>query len=164
MVCAQQRLNLAAQLGVAGTRSIEKRRTRQRVAIQRRVKDLLDLPPALGRHRLNSCVSHALAARQSRPTVSVDTFKASAVSSRPSWPPLTSDLAVSVFVASPKAPATWHFVAQQTSCVSPPGDFTTAVDMPWESTTTAWFWLAARGGHRHLSSVVSLNATKSIRR
>jgi lysophospholipase L1-like esterase len=49
---------------------------------------------------------------------------------------------VSVFVASPKAPATWHFVAQQTSYVSQPGDFTMAVDMPWGSTTTAWFWLA----------------------
>jgi lysophospholipase L1-like esterase len=56
--------------------------------------------------------------------------------------PALSNLAVSVFVASPKAPATWHFVAQQTSYVSQLGDFTTAVDMPWESTTTAWFWLA----------------------
>jgi lysophospholipase L1-like esterase len=56
--------------------------------------------------------------------------------------PALSNLAVSVFVASPRAPATWHFVAQQTSYVSPPGDFTTAADMPWESTTSAWFWLA----------------------
>jgi lysophospholipase L1-like esterase len=56
--------------------------------------------------------------------------------------PALSDLAVSLFVASAKAPATWHFVAQQTSYISPPGDFTTAVDLPSESTTTAWFWLA----------------------
>jgi lysophospholipase L1-like esterase len=56
--------------------------------------------------------------------------------------PALSNLAVSVFVASLKAPPTWHFIAQQTSYVSPPGDFTTAVDMPWDSTTTAWFWLA----------------------
>ncbi|HXW07146.1 MAG TPA: SGNH/GDSL hydrolase family protein [Vicinamibacterales bacterium] len=56
-------------------------------------------------------------------------------------PPL-SDLAVSVFVPGPSMPATWHFAALQTSYVSPSGDFTAAVDMPVESTTGAWFWLA----------------------
>jgi lysophospholipase L1-like esterase len=53
-----------------------------------------------------------------------------------------SDLAVSVFVPGLTGPSTWHFVAQQTSYVSPAGDFTTAIDMPAESTGSAWFWLA----------------------
>jgi len=56
--------------------------------------------------------------------------------------PALSDLAVSVFVPGPTGPAAWHFLARQTSYVSPDGDFTTSVDMPVESTTTAWFWLA----------------------
>jgi lysophospholipase L1-like esterase len=56
--------------------------------------------------------------------------------------PALADLAVSVFVPRPTGPATWHFLAQQTSYVSLAGDFTTAVDMPAESTTRAWFWLA----------------------
>ena len=37
-----------------------------------------------------------------------------------------SDLAVSVFVPGLTGPSTWHFVAQQTSYVSPAGDFTTS--------------------------------------
>ena len=56
--------------------------------------------------------------------------------------PALSDLAVSAFVPGRTGPATWHFLARQTSYVSPDGDFTTSVDMPVESTTTAWFWLA----------------------
>jgi GDSL-like Lipase/Acylhydrolase family len=56
--------------------------------------------------------------------------------------PALSDLAVSVFVPGLTGPATWHFVAQQTSYVSPAGDFTTAIDIPAESTRSAWFWLA----------------------
>jgi lysophospholipase L1-like esterase len=56
-------------------------------------------------------------------------------------PPL-SDLAVSLFVPGTTGPATWHFVAQQTSYVSPAGDFTTSVAMPVASTVQAWFWLA----------------------
>jgi lysophospholipase L1-like esterase len=56
--------------------------------------------------------------------------------------PALSDLAVSIFVPGPTGPATWHFLALQTSYVSPSGDFTTSVDMPVQSTTAAWFWLA----------------------
>ena len=56
--------------------------------------------------------------------------------------PALSDIAVSVFVPELTGPATWHFLAQQMSFVSPAGDFTAAVDMPVESTTRAWFWLA----------------------
>jgi len=56
--------------------------------------------------------------------------------------PALSDLAVSMFVPGLTGPATWHFVAQQTSYVSPAGDFTTAIDTPAESTRSAWFWLA----------------------
>jgi lysophospholipase L1-like esterase len=56
--------------------------------------------------------------------------------------PALSDLAVSVFAPGSTGPATWHFLARQTSYVSPDGDFTSSVDMPVESTTTAWFWLA----------------------
>jgi lysophospholipase L1-like esterase len=52
------------------------------------------------------------------------------------------DLAVSIFVPGSTGPATWHFVALQTSYVSPPGDFTASPVMPVDSTTLAWFWLA----------------------
>lgn len=66
-------------------------------------------------------------------------------------PPL-GDLAISLFVPESTGPATWHFEAQQTSYVSPAGDFTASIDMPFVSTTRfvapngtehyAWFWLA----------------------
>ena len=56
-------------------------------------------------------------------------------------PPL-SDLAVSLYVPGATGPATWHFVALQTSYVSPAGDFTDSILMPVQSTTQAWFWLA----------------------
>jgi lysophospholipase L1-like esterase len=56
-------------------------------------------------------------------------------------PPL-ADLAVSIFVPQATGPATWHFLALQTSYVSPAGDFTASDVMPIASTTQAWFWLA----------------------
>jgi lysophospholipase L1-like esterase len=56
--------------------------------------------------------------------------------------PALSDVAVSVFVPYSTGPATWHFVALQTSYISPPGDFTASADMPVAATTQAWFWLA----------------------
>lgn len=56
--------------------------------------------------------------------------------------PALSDVAVSVFVPESTGPATWHFVASQTSYISPPGDFTASADMPVAATTQAWFWLA----------------------
>ena len=56
--------------------------------------------------------------------------------------PALSDLAVSVFVPEKTGPATWHFVALQTSYISPPGDFTASADMSVAATTQAWFWLA----------------------
>jgi lysophospholipase L1-like esterase len=52
------------------------------------------------------------------------------------------DLAVSIFVPGNTGPAAWHFVALQTSYISPDGDFTGNVVMPVASTTQAWFWLA----------------------
>jgi lysophospholipase L1-like esterase len=57
-------------------------------------------------------------------------------------PPL-ADLAVSIYVPGQTGPATWHFSAQQTSYLSPPGDFSDAIDMPVSTTTGAWFWLNA---------------------
>jgi lysophospholipase L1-like esterase len=57
-------------------------------------------------------------------------------------PPL-ADLAVSIYLPGPTGPASWHFSAQQTSYISPPGDFSGAVDMPVSATTGAWFWLSA---------------------
>ncbi len=57
--------------------------------------------------------------------------------------PALGDLAVSVFVPESTGPATWHFAAFQTSYISPPGDFTASPAMPVDSTTQAWFWLAA---------------------
>jgi lysophospholipase L1-like esterase len=57
-------------------------------------------------------------------------------------PPL-ADLAVSIFVPEQTGPATWHFVAQQTSYVSPAGNFADVLDMPVSATIRAWFWLAA---------------------
>ena len=56
--------------------------------------------------------------------------------------PAFGDLAVSIFVPGSTGPATWHFVALQTSYFSPPGDFTASSVMPVDSTTQAWFWLA----------------------
>ena len=56
--------------------------------------------------------------------------------------PALGDLAVSIFVPGTTGPTTWHFVALQTSYVSPSGDFTASVVMPVASTTQAWFWLA----------------------
>ena len=56
--------------------------------------------------------------------------------------PALSDLAVSIFVPGSTGPATWHFVAMQTSYVSPLGDFTASPVMPVDSTRLAWFWLA----------------------
>jgi lysophospholipase L1-like esterase len=56
--------------------------------------------------------------------------------------PALSDLAVSVLVPESTGPATWHFVASQSSYISPPGDFTASADMPVAATTQAWFWLA----------------------
>lgn len=56
--------------------------------------------------------------------------------------PALSDVVVSVFVPESTGPATWHFVALQTSYISPPGDFTASADMPVAGTTQAWFWLA----------------------
>jgi lysophospholipase L1-like esterase len=66
-------------------------------------------------------------------------------------PPL-ADVAVSTFVPGSTGPTSWHFEALQTAYVSPTGDFTESVDMPFVSTTRflgpdglehdAWFWLA----------------------
>jgi lysophospholipase L1-like esterase len=63
-----------------------------------------------------------------------------------------ADLAVSLFVEGNTGRASWHPEALQTSYVSPPGDFTGSIDMPFVSTTEylapdgtphqAWFWLA----------------------
>jgi lysophospholipase L1-like esterase len=57
--------------------------------------------------------------------------------------PALSDVAVSMFFPDSTGPATWHFAAMATSYVSPPGDFTGSVVMPIDSTSQAWFWLAA---------------------
>ena len=57
-------------------------------------------------------------------------------------PPL-ADLAVSIYLPGQTGPAAWHFSAQQTSYVSPPGDFSAAVDMPVSETRQAWFWVSA---------------------
>jgi lysophospholipase L1-like esterase len=56
--------------------------------------------------------------------------------------PALGELAVSIFVPGSTGSATWHFVALQTSYISPPGDFTASTLMPVSSTTQAWFWLA----------------------
>jgi lysophospholipase L1-like esterase len=56
--------------------------------------------------------------------------------------PALADLAVTLYVPGPTGPAAWHFVAQQTSYISPQGDFTESVAMPVASTTRGWFWLA----------------------
>jgi len=57
--------------------------------------------------------------------------------------PALGDLAVSIFVPGITGPATWHFAALQTSYISPAGDFTASAVMPVDTTTQAWFWLAA---------------------
>lgn len=66
--------------------------------------------------------------------------------------PALGDLAVSLFVPGPTPLASWHPEALQTSYVSPAGDFTDSIDMPFISTTEylapngtphhAWYWLA----------------------
>jgi lysophospholipase L1-like esterase len=56
--------------------------------------------------------------------------------------PDRGNLAVSIFVPENTGPATWHFLGQQTSFISPPGDFTATAVMPVSSTTQARFWLS----------------------
>jgi lysophospholipase L1-like esterase len=57
--------------------------------------------------------------------------------------PALTDLAISIYVPGQTGPATWHRFAQQTSYVSPAGDFSAALDMPVNETVQSWFWLAA---------------------
>jgi lysophospholipase L1-like esterase len=57
--------------------------------------------------------------------------------------PALTDLAISIYVPGQTGPATWHGFAQQTSYVSPAGDFSDALDMPISETVQSWFWLAA---------------------
>jgi lysophospholipase L1-like esterase len=53
------------------------------------------------------------------------------------------DLAVSIFVPGITGPASWHFDGQQTSFISPSGDFTASATMPPGTVTTfSRFWLA----------------------
>jgi lysophospholipase L1-like esterase len=56
--------------------------------------------------------------------------------------PSLGDLAVSIFVPGSTGPAAWHFVALQTTYLSPNGDFTGSIALPVASSTQAWFWLA----------------------
>lgn len=52
------------------------------------------------------------------------------------------NLVVSVYLAGPTGPATWHAKAQTTSYVSGPGDWTTEPGgSPYQSITPSWFFL-----------------------
>ena len=60
-------------------------------------------------------------------------------------PPL-SDVVIDLYLpgdtAAVGSPLTTHSGANQTSCVSSPGDHTGITDLPVDSTTTAWFFLS----------------------
>ena len=66
--------------------------------------------------------------------------------------PALADLAVSLYLPGSTPLATWHPEALQTSYISPAGDHTESIDMPFVSTTEylapngtphhAWYWLA----------------------
>jgi lysophospholipase L1-like esterase len=62
-------------------------------------------------------------------------------------------LAVSLYVPGNTGPATYHEVSQQTSYISGPGDFTDAVEMPFERATVSRFFL----------SVVEVSARDDVR-
>lgn len=51
------------------------------------------------------------------------------------------DLAISLYVPTATAGTTQLSLSHQTSYVSPPGDFTGAIDMAASSTITSWYWL-----------------------
>ena len=52
------------------------------------------------------------------------------------------DLAISLYVPTATAGTTQLSLSHQTSYVSPPGDFASAIDMATASTITSWYWLA----------------------
>ena len=82
----QQRLNLASQRFVVSAGRCHKRGPLLRIPVERSVAEILDTPPALGVGHRCSCPSssrssQSFASRQSRLTVSGDTWSTSAVSS-----------------------------------------------------------------------------------
>jgi lysophospholipase L1-like esterase len=72
--------------------------------------------------------------------------------------PAFADLAVSVYFPGTTGPITWHQLGMQTTYVSTPGDFTTAVEMPVASTATSRFVLAdvEVAAAKRLGAVVTL--------
>jgi hypothetical protein len=57
--------------------------------------------------------------------------------------PALSTLAVSTFLPNNTGPASRHFIAAQTTFISPAGNFTNATTMPVASTSTSRFFLSA---------------------
>lgn len=54
-----------------------------------------------------------------------------------------ADLAVSIYVPENTGPATWHELGQQTTYISPAGDFTGETTMPVQTTDMSRYWLSA---------------------
>lgn len=56
--------------------------------------------------------------------------------------PKFSNLAISLFVPQATVPSTWHEISQQTTYVSPAGDYTGAATMPTQTTAGSFYWLS----------------------
>jgi lysophospholipase L1-like esterase len=56
--------------------------------------------------------------------------------------PSLSELAVSIFVPNNTGAATYHESSNQTTYISPPGNFTSATNLPTQQTATSWFFLS----------------------
>lgn len=56
--------------------------------------------------------------------------------------PDLAELAVSIYLPESTGPTTWHTVANQTIYISPPGEYTSEIDMPVAETAISWFFLS----------------------
>lgn len=56
--------------------------------------------------------------------------------------PKASNLAISLFVPRATVPSTWHEMSQQTTYVSPAGDYTGATTIAAQTTLTSYYWLS----------------------
>jgi lysophospholipase L1-like esterase len=71
--------------------------------------------------------------------------------------PPVQDLAVSIYLPGNTGPATRHPSALQTSYISPAGDFSGAITMPFTETTQSWFFLTdvEVTASRHTGAIVA---------
>ena len=81
LVRGEQTLDFRAHGRILAARCVQKLRTLGRIALERRMEELLDARPLIHHWDRNSAYNHAFASVHSRPTVAGDMFITSAVSS-----------------------------------------------------------------------------------